>query len=438
MNPGLQSESPGRASARGDGASEIAAELLWSAARKGEIGVAVVRAVVGAAVAFCWPIIHWDHLVELVPRTLAALAVGWLTLLWSGYVFYRLRHARPTYFLMLTSITLDAVLLNGMLWFYIEFPGATHDSIVEVHGSALVYLAIITAGARISTLAAVWGAAVNSVLFGGLVILSTTQVNNWTTIGPIEWITVAIGLVGSTILSVAVAARTRELVFLSALETKSAERAISKLGAYVSNEVASELLKQDELKLGGTLQPVAVLFSDLRGFTRYSEDLEPTELVQQLNEYLDAMVAAINKHEGVVDKYMGDGIMAVFGAPITRSDDALRSIRAAEEMMAQLDVLNVSRQQRGLPALQQGIGIHYGDVVAGNVGTSDRAAYTVIGDTVNLASRLESASKSEEAVVLISESAMLACGDAIALDFVSEIEVPGRQQAVRIYTLPST
>jgi len=337
---------------------------------------------------------------------------------------------------MVSSISIDAAVLHIMLWFFIEFPAVSHDSVVEVHGSAFVYLAIIMAGARVSTWAAICGAAINSVLFSCLVAYSTWHVGDWKVIGPIEWTTVCAGLVASTILSMLMSSRTREMVYRSAMEAKSAEKAKAKLGAYVSSEFAQELLKQDELKIGGVLQPVAVLCSDLLGFTQYSEGLPPEELMTQLNEYREIMVSAINKHGGVVDKFMGDGIMAVFGAPMPSKDDSLRAIRAAEEMMLQLDHLNATRAQKGLIPLKQGIGIHYGNVVAGNVGSPARASYTVIGDTVNLASRLEAASKREKQDVLISSAAKDSFPESVELNYVGEIEVPGRRESVDVYTLP--
>lgn len=419
------------------GAQDIARELLWSAARKGEIGIALARILVATAIVLCWLTLHWENLVNFVPRHISVVVTAMVALGWSFFVLYRLRRERPSTGLMVSSITIDAAVLHIVLWFFIEFPADSHDSVVEVHGSNFVYLAIITAGARVSNWAAIWGAIINSVLFSGLVAYSTWHVGNWRIIGPIEWITVAAGLLGSTILSMLMSARTREMVYRSAVEAKSAEKAKAKLGAYVSSEFAQELLKQDELKLGGVIQPVAVLFSDLRGFTRYSEGLEPEELMSQLNQYLEIMVTAINKHGGVVDKFMGDGIMAVFGAPVPSQDDSLRAIRAAEEMMLQLEHLNASRAKRGLVPLKQGIGIHYGNVVAGNVGSPARASYTVIGDTVNLASRLESACKREKRDVLISSAAKDSCVELVELDYVGEIEVPGRRESVDVYTLPN-
>ena len=425
-------------SASAVGAQEIARDLIWSAARKGERGVAIARILVGTAIVICWLTLHRDSLQAFVPRAIAVVVTAIVALGWSFFVLHRLRKERPSTGLMVSSITIDALIIHIVLWFYIEFPASSHDSVVEVHGSTFVYLAIITAGARVSTLAATWGAIVNSILFTALVAYSTWHEADWKIIGPIEWITVAAGLVGSTILSMLMSSRTREMVYRSAMEAKSAERAIAKLGAYVSSEFAEELLKQEELRLGGVLQPVAILFSDLRGFTSYSEGLAPDELVQQLNEYLEIMVSAINKHGGVVDKFMGDGIMAVFGAPVPAADDADRAVQAAQEMMQQLERLNTSRQKRNLVPLRQGIGIHYGEVIAGNVGSPSRASYTVIGDTVNLASRLESASKREKRDVLISEAAKEKCPPNTKLDYVGEIEVPGKRDTVIVYSLPQS
>ncbi|MCR9293279.1 MAG: adenylate/guanylate cyclase domain-containing protein [bacterium] len=372
----------------------------------------------------------------MVPRVLAVLFAGWLAVAWSLFVISRLRNRFPSQALMLASISLDAILINALLLFFILFPAASHDSIVEVHGSAFIYIAIVMAGARLSVAAAAWGACINGLLFSGLVVLSTLRVQNWVTIGPIEWVSVAAGLIGASILSLAIAFRTRDLVYRSATEALSAERALAKLGAYVSMEFASEVMKHKELHLGGKRQCVAVLFSDLRGFTRYSETLPPEELVEQLNVYLSEMVAVIDKHQGVVDKYIGDAIMAVFGAPDTREDDCDRAIAAARDLQCSLARLNVRRQAAGLPPLRQGIGVHYGPVVAGSIGTVSRASYTVIGDTVNLASRLESATKAHQHDVFISEATVAACLRPPELEPVATIEIPGHAKSVQVYSFP--
>ncbi len=182
---------------------------------------------------------------------------------------------------------------------------------------------------------------------------------------------------------------------------------------------------------------MAVLFSDLRGFTSYAEKLSPEELVRELNAYLEEMVAVITAHGVVVDKYIGDGIMAVFGAPRTRDDDAGRALQTARALVAALEAHNRRRNLEGRPPLKMGVGVHYGAVVAGNIGTLEHAQYTIIGDTVNLAARMEGATKDLGVPVLVSRALKEAAGDA-GLDLVplGSLAVRGRDEAVEVFGLP--
>ncbi|MBA3831533.1 MAG: HAMP domain-containing protein [Chthoniobacterales bacterium] len=156
------------------------------------------------------------------------------------------------------------------------------------------------------------------------------------------------------------------------------------LGKVVSPEVAAELLRKD-LALGGEEREVTVLFSDLRRFTSMSEELSPQETLGILNHYFTRMAAIVEKHGGVVDKYVGDALMALFGAPLGNPDDADRAMKTALEMSEAVDDMNRQWQQRGLPGIDIGIGINTDVVVAGNMGSVTRLNYTVIGDGVNLA-----------------------------------------------------
>ena len=160
------------------------------------------------------------------------------------------------------------------------------------------------------------------------------------------------------------------------------------LGKVVSPAIASELLRK-KVTLGGEQREVTVLFSDLRNFTRMSEAIGPEEMLAILNHYFTRMASVVEKHGGVVDKYVGDALMALFGAPVASADDADRALRAALEMTTALDELNQQWHRRGLPTVGAGIGINTGVVVAGNMGSEKRLNYTVIGDGVNLAYRLE-------------------------------------------------
>ena len=203
-------------------------------------------------------------------------------------------------------------------------------------------------------------------------------------------------------------------------------------GKYVTPAVAAHLM-QGDVELGGKTLPVTILFTDIRGFTTFSESMPAQEIVALLNEYFSVMVGIIMEEGGVVDKYIGDAIMAVFGAPVGAKDDAVRAVRAAIRMRRALVGLNAKLRSRGIPELQTGIGIHTGEVVAGNIGSPQRMEYTVIGDPVNVASRLESTTKELGVNVLISEGTFKAVEHAMEARFVREVQVKGRVAAVRAY-----
>ena len=204
------------------------------------------------------------------------------------------------------------------------------------------------------------------------------------------------------------------------------------MGKYMARKVMAHILKK-KMSLGGEKLTVTILFSDLRGFTSISERMDPQQLVGLLNEYFTEMVNIVMNEGGVVDKYIGDAIMAVFGAPVPKADDAVNAVRAAVEMRRALVELNERLTARGQPALRTGIGIHTGEVVAGNIGSERRMEYTVIGDAVNLASRLESNTKDLGVDVLISEDTYELTKHAIEARPVREITVKGRAQPVMTY-----
>lgn len=208
------------------------------------------------------------------------------------------------------------------------------------------------------------------------------------------------------------------------------------LGKVVSPEVAAELLRKD-VTLGGEEREVTVLFSDLRNFTNMSERLAPQEMLGILNRYFTSMDAIIEKHGGVVDKYMGDALMALFGAPLANSDDADRAMRAALEMTEALDVLNRQWNERGLPVIGIGIGINTDVVVAGNMGSKTRLNYTVIGDGVNLASRLQGLTKTPEyeTRIIISGSTLAKAKQQYRTRRLGEVAVKGKQKQTEIFAL---
>ena len=204
------------------------------------------------------------------------------------------------------------------------------------------------------------------------------------------------------------------------------------MGKYMTEAVVAHLMA-GEVALGGKTLEVSILFCDLRDFTTLSETRKAEEIVALLNEYFTEMVDCVMAEGGVVDKYIGDNIMAVFGAPVSRPDDAVRAVRAAIHMRERLVELNARFVQRGWPPLRFGIGIHTGEVVAGNIGSAKRMEYTVIGDAVNLASRLESKTKELKYDILISEATYARCKDVIDGEPAGEVHVKGREQGVQIF-----
>jgi class 3 adenylate cyclase len=205
-------------------------------------------------------------------------------------------------------------------------------------------------------------------------------------------------------------------------------------GQYVSPEVREKLVRE-KAGLVGERKVVAVLFSDLRGFTRFSENSAPAEVVARLNQYFDRMVWAITSRGGTVDKFIGDAVMAVFGGLIPLECSAEAALEAAFAMRAELRKLNETWAAKGLTTLENGIGIAYGEVLQGPIGSADRKSYTVIGDVVNTASRLESATKELTTPVLVSEAlvAALPPSHRAALSPLGELKLKGKEQAVKVF-----
>lgn len=205
---------------------------------------------------------------------------------------------------------------------------------------------------------------------------------------------------------------------------------------YLTASVINEMLKNpDKLKLGGDKKNLSVLFSDIRGFTTISEKLTPEELVHLLNEYLTAMTDIVFKYDGMLDKYMGDAIMAVFGAPLDQTDHARRACQTALDMMNELHRLQKKWIEEGKPPLNIGIGINSGDMVVGNMGSQMRFDYTVMGDMVNLGSRLEGTNKEYGSNIIFSEFTYDAVKDFMCCRELDWVRVKGKKLPVKIYEL---
>ena len=200
----------------------------------------------------------------------------------------------------------------------------------------------------------------------------------------------------------------------------------------VSPEIAREMLK-GELFLGGENRVVTTLFADIRGFTAMSEGLDPREVIAMLNDFLEGASAAIEAEGGVVDKYVGDEVMAIFGAPVAHPDDAQRAVRAALNIQSVIARLNESRREAGKPDITAGIGINTGIAVAGNMGSRTRLNYTVLGETVNLAARLCASAKGGE--ILISRSTLQAVGPGLDVLASGSLSLKGLSKAVDVWAV---
>jgi adenylate cyclase len=196
-------------------------------------------------------------------------------------------------------------------------------------------------------------------------------------------------------------------------------------GQYLSKEVVDEIAEDpNNIKLGGSKKQLTILFSDIADFTSISEDMEPEELVSHLNRYLSALTGVIINHRGTLDKYIGDAIMAFWGAPIDIEDHARRATEAALAMQVEL---------KNFPSFATRIGVHTGEVVVGNIGSDLRFNYTAMGDAVNLASRMEGLNKYLGTHILISETTRRALGDDLACRMVGRVRVKGRSEPIDIF-----
>jgi len=207
---------------------------------------------------------------------------------------------------------------------------------------------------------------------------------------------------------------------------------VSNFQRYFAPNLASQIAQQEgEVALGGTKRPVVVFFSDIRGFTPMSETMNPDEIAGLLTDYFTEMVDIVFEHSGTLDKFMGDAIMALWGAPISHEDDADRAMQCAIDQIETLEKMNAKWKESGRQPLAIGIGINFGEVFAGNIGSNRRLEYTVIGDAVNTASRLCSSAGLNE--ILISEPFYKALKKPPKVEALEPIQVKGKAKKVPVY-----
>jgi class 3 adenylate cyclase len=418
---------------------EVLARFLDQARVRGERSVGRARLVLIALVLLLQFLIYAPaEFISGNPRPWVAIGGLAFGALGSALLLRWTRGAAPPALLPSLSVALDSLTaltasLPGALWPRPDYPGQLH-----FQSLAFFLLCILAASLRLDRRALALSIGLNlgcvGILLGIDAQTGAAVLDNHIA----DWLLWGSAFVGASLLAEASVTRTLRLVHDGAASVLAAERARQTLGVYVSEEIAQVALQAEDLRVGGERREVAVLFSDLRGFTRYGQHLSPERLVSELNDYLDAMVQQIRAEGGVVDKYIGDAIMVVFGIPLEQPDAAARALRTALAMQAAMGAHNDARAARGLPPLQQGIGLHLGPVVVGNIGTRERMQYTVIGDAVNVASRLESATKEAGVPILASRhllEAAQAAGARCRAEDRGTLAVRGRDEGVAVFAV---
>ncbi|MEW6595086.1 MAG: adenylate/guanylate cyclase domain-containing protein [Thermodesulfobacteriota bacterium] len=300
----------------------------------------------------------------------------------------------------------------------------SHDFFTEI---GLTYTIIVVGGLFLSALLAYTSALAGGL--GGILLIEATVVGNYFLFFRENELVGVVYPLATVILVFMIV--TLFNYFYEGRERRFISRAF---GHYVSPRIVEEISKNPEkLTLKGEQKVLTVLFSDIRGFTSISERMSPEELGLFMNEYLTAMSNIIMRHKGTVDKYIGDAVMAIWGAPLTDEEHAANCVRAAFAMMERLREMRPQWEARGLPMVDVGIGINSGLMSVGNFGSEQRFDYTVMGDNVNLASRLEGSNKTYGTHIVVSEYTREILGENFFCRFIDMVRVKGKALPVKIY-----
>jgi adenylate cyclase len=303
--------------------------------------------------------------------------------------------------------------------------------------SALLYFVFIVASTlRLDFVLPVFTGVVAAVGYFGLANAVLPLSNTATTpfLSPYFHISKAMVMVLCGVVAGLVATQLRRKFVRAAEEASARERVTNLFGQHVSPEVVDRLLVDQPTEVGGETREICVLFLDIRNFTAQSRTRAPSEVVDFLNDNFAFMIEAVDRHRGIINKFLGDGFMAVFGAPLEDHDAARNAVAAARDILAEID-------RRGLESaawpLRIGIGLHVGPAVTGTIGSPRRKEFTAIGDTVNLASRLEQMNKEFGSRLLVSEAVMAAVGPAAAAGAtpMSGVTVKGYSEPIKVWRL---
>jgi adenylate cyclase len=369
-----------------------------------------------------WPWIISLHALVAAYEWALRAGIGWL-----------IEHRRePHVALRFLNAFLETSIPTVMLFLAVGFMGA-RDALASP--AFLLYfffilLSILQLDARLCLFTGLV-AAVEHLLFAYVVIGALepeSQAAFWRT--PVFHINRSLILFVAGLVAGLLARQIKRQIEASLRTVQERDRAVRIFGQYVSPQIADKLLHQP-VKLGGELRNVCVMFLDIRDFSSYAAGVRPEAVMAYLNTLFDFMIDVVNAHQGIVNKFLGDGFMAVFGAPIDDAERCGHAVGASLEILDRLDRLNAAGT---IHPTRVGIGVHMGEAVTGNVGSTDRKEYTIIGEVVNVASRLEQATKEFQARLLISEAVCRSLDGAMSgIEDLGLVELKGQPNPARIF-----
>jgi class 3 adenylate cyclase len=343
-------------------------------------------------------------ILNLEPRPVLVVGNLLIILLVSFWMLSHLARKGPSKNLLMASVGVDCLAVVMVVWPTAMWPEIRYEGILDLPNMGFFVLAIFLSGFRLDPRLSIVSFVFNSLGLTAILVIDHSHGLMWGGYGVQELVVLFILLSSAALLAVAVATRSRTLAHEAGVAASEKAKARRQLGVYVPEEVVNLALEKGALGLDGKEKAVAVLFVDLRGFTQLCADKEAGEVVKDLNAWLHEIVEVIQEERGTVDKYIGDCVMAVFGMVETEGNEASRALRTAARIVTRMKSFNDARSSEGLPAMGYGVGLHYGVGIVGSMGGAGRLQYTVIGDVVNRASRLEAATKDSVGSVLMSKA----------------------------------